>query len=194
MIKIGLTGGIGSGKTTVASIFSSFGIPIYDSDLRAKYLMNHNDELIESIKELLGEDAYTGKQLNKEYVSSQVFTNPEVLQQLNQLVHPKVAQDFNNWCHEHKNEPFVIKEAAILIESKAYLSLDIIIVVNAPLVVRINRVMQRDNAELEAVRARMNNQISESERNSYADYIINNDGKSSLIEQVKKVIEELKNT
>jgi dephospho-CoA kinase len=193
MIKIGLTGGIGSGKTTVASIFSSFGIPIYDSDKRAKYLMNHNDELINSIKELLGEEAYTGKQLNKEYVSSQVFTNPTLLQQLNHLVHPKVAQDFNNWCNEHKNEPFVLKEAAILIESNAHKTLDKVIVVNAPLVVRVNRVMKRDNTDLESVKTRIDNQMSEKERNSYADYIINNDGKTSLIMQVRKVIEELRN-
>lgn len=191
MLKIGLTGGIGSGKTTVATIFNSFGIPIYNSDIRAKYIMNHNAELINSIKTLLGEEAYKDKILNRTYVSKKVFTNPKLLQQLNELVHPKVAQDFKNWCHEHKNHHFVIKEAAILIESNAYKSLDKIIVVNAPLVVRINRVMKRDNTDLESVKTRIENQMGENERNSYANFIINNDGKASLIHQVKKIIEEL---
>ncbi len=192
MLKIGLTGGIGSGKTTVASIFNSFGIPIYNSDIQAKYIMNHDVELIESIQHLLGEEAYLDGEINRPYISRKVFSTPALLQQLNQLVHPKVAEDFNNWCKDNNQSPFIIKEAAILIESKAYLSLDKIVVVNAPEETRIERVMQRDNAVLEAVKARIKNQISEEERNQYADFIINNDGKTSLIVQVKAIIEKLK--
>lgn len=193
MIKIGLTGGIGSGKTTVATIFNSFGIPIYNSDVRAKYIMNNNTELINSIKELIGEESYLDNKLNKSYISNKVFNDKKLLQQLNDLVHPKVAEDFNNWCNEHKNYPFVIKEAAILIESKAYISLDKIVVVNAPVDIRINRVMQRDDSDLEAVKSRLNNQMTEEERNKYADFMINNDGQKSLIFQVKKIIKSLKN-
>ena len=192
MLKIGLTGGIGSGKTTVATIFNSFGIPIYNSDVRAKYIMIYNIELISSIKKLLGEEAYLKKELNKPYISKKIFTTPILLQQLNELVHPKVAEDFEEWCKRQKNHAFVIKEAAILIESKAYLSLDKIIVVNAPTSVRIQRVLRRDNSTLDAVEARIKNQITENERNQYADFIINNDGEASLILQVKKVIEKLK--
>lgn len=191
MLKIGLTGGIGSGKTTVATIFNSFGIPIYNSDVRAKYIMNSNIELIHSIKKLLGEESYIDGQLNRPYISKKVFTTPSLLQQLNNLVHPKVAKDFDEWCFKHRNESFVIKEAAILIESKAYLSLDKVIVVNAPKDIRIQRVLKRDNSNLDAVKARINNQIIEEERNKYADFVINNDGEASLILQVKKIIKEL---
>ncbi len=191
MLKIGLTGGIGSGKTTIATIFNSFGIPIYNSDVRAKHIMNSNIELINSIKKLLGEESYIEEQLNRAYISKKVFTTPSLLQQLNNLVHPKVAKDFDEWCFKHRNEPFVIKEAAILIESKAYLSLDKIIVVNAPKDIRIQRVLKRDNSNLDAVKARINNQITEKERNKYADFVINNDGETSLILQVKSIIEAL---
>lgn len=192
MLKIGLTGGIGSGKTTVATIFNSFGIPIYNSDERAKLLMNSNIELINSIKKLLGEEAYLENKLNRAYISQKVFTTPALLQQLNELVHPKVAEDFEIWCIENKDTPFVIKEAAILIESKAYLTLDKIIVVNAPKNIRIQRVLERDNTNIEAVEARIENQITEEERNNFADFVITNDGKSSLIKQVNNIIEELK--
>ncbi|MCT4580974.1 MAG: dephospho-CoA kinase [Flavobacteriales bacterium] len=192
MLKIGLTGGIGSGKTTVASIFNSFGIPIYNSDIRAKYIMNHDVELIKAIQHLLGDEAYLNGKINRPYISKKVFSTPALLQQLNQLVHPKVAEDFDHWCNENSHAPFIIKEAAILIESKAYLSLDKIIVVNAPEAIRITRVMQRDHTPLEAVKARIKNQISEEERNQYADFIVNNDGKTALIKQVKAIIKALK--
>lgn len=191
MLKIGLTGGIGSGKTTVATIFNSFGVPIYNSDVRAKYIMNSNIELIDSIKKLLGEESYIDGQLNRSYISKKVFTAPSLLQQLNKLVHPKVAKDFNEWCSKYNDEPFVIKEAAILIESKAYLTLDKVIVVNAPKDIRIQRILKRDNSNLDAVKARINNQITEEERNKYSDFVINNGGEASLILQVKKVIKEL---
>jgi dephospho-CoA kinase len=191
MLKIGLTGGIGSGKTTVATIFNSFGIPIYNSDVRAKDIMNTNIELINSIKKLLGKEAYLDNKLNRNFISKIVFSTPSILQKLNELVHPKVAEDFESWCFLNREKPFAIKEAAILIESKAYLSLDKIIVVNAPTAIRIQRVLSRDSSNLEAVKARINNQITEEERNKYADFIINNDGDTSLILQVKKIIEQL---
>lgn len=192
MLKIGLTGGIGSGKTTVASIFNSFGIPIYNSDMRAKHIMNNDIELRKEIQQLLGDEAYINGEINRSYISKKIFSSPALLQQLNKLVHPKVAEDFSIWCKKHKKAPFIIKEAAILIESKAHLSLDKIIVVNAPIKTRIERVMSRDDANLEAVKARINNQISEEERNKYADFSINNDGNSSLIIQIKTIIEKLK--
>ncbi len=193
MIKIGLTGGIGSGKTTVANIFLQFGIPIYNSDKRAKVLMIENKELVKEIKGLLGDNAYTKEQqLNRSYISEKVFKDKTLLKALNQLVHPKVGEDFKIWCNKHKFAEIIIKEAAILIESGAFKTLNKIVVVNAPEEVRINRVLNRDNSNLEAVKNRIQHQISEAERNSYADFIINNDGKNSLINQVKEIISKLK--
>ncbi len=192
MLKIGLTGGIGSGKTTVASVFSSFGIPVYNSDIRAKWVMHNNTELIVSIKNLLGENAYLNGELNKVYISEKIFNSKDLLQQMNALVHPKVAEDFKLWCLENSKASFVIKESAILIESQAYKSIDKIIVVNAPLAIRIKRVALRDNITEDAIQARINNQISENERNKFADYIIHNNSQDSLILQVKEIISELK--
>jgi len=189
---VGLTGGIGSGKTTVANIFNALGIPIYNSDVRAKHIMNNDEELILSIKKLLGNEAYKNKILNKEFVAQKIFKSKKILQQLNQLVHPKVAQDFETWVKQHQNAPFVIKESAILIESKAYKNVDKIIVINAPLELRVQRVMQRDNTSKEAVQARIANQMSEAERNKYADFIIQNDGKHALTAQVKNIFLALK--
>ena len=191
MLIIGLTGGIGSGKTTVASVFSSFGIPIYNSDVRAKHIMNTNADLIISIKELLGNEAYKNGLINKPYISNAIFNSKQLLAKINALVHPKVAEDFTSWSKEHSKFSFVIKESAILIESKAYKSVDKIIVVNAPVALRIKRVALRDNADEAAIKARMSNQINDNERNQYADYIINNNSEDSLILQVQKIIKKI---
>ena len=181
---IGLTGGIGSGKTTVAKIFKSLGIPVYNSDERAKFLMNHSTELITNIKKELGEASYKNERINREYIASVIFNDKTKLQTINSLVHPVVAKDFEQWTNQQTTAPYVIKEAAILIESGSYKYVDKIIVVTAPIEVRVKRVLQRDNTTKEEVQARLNNQISEKERQSYADYIVKNDGEHSLIKQV----------
>lgn len=190
MIKIGLTGGIGSGKTTVAKIFESFGIPIYNSDDRAKYLMNNDVKLKQSIIELFGQEAYLDQALNRSFIASEVFTNPDKLKQLNQLVHPVVGKDFKNWCAKQKGS-IIIKEAAILIESGAHKGLDKIVVVTAPESIRIKRVVNRDKVTEQHVRDRMKNQLTEKQRLEYADFIIDNGGGKSLIPQVQEIVKKL---
>ena len=190
MLKVGLTGGIGSGKTTVAKIFYSLGIPVYNSDERAKYLMENDPSLRVAIIEYFGEESYRSEGLNRLYLSKEVFSDKSKLQKLNSLVHPVVGNDFAVWC-KNQSAPFVVKEAAILIESGGYKGLDKIIIITASENTRMDRVMDRDNVKASEVRDRINNQMSNNERLKYADFIINNDGKEMLIPQVKQVFNRL---
>ena len=190
MLKVGLTGGIGSGKTTVAEIFYSLGIPVYNSDERAKYLMENDPSLRGAIIEYFGEESYRSEGLNRLYLSKEVFSDKSKLQKLNSLVHPVVGNDFAAWCKD-QSAPFVVKEAAILIESGGYKGLDKIIIITASENTRMDRVMDRDNAKASEVRNRINNQMADSERLEYADFIVNNDGKEMLIPQVKEVFNRL---
>ena len=190
MLKVGLTGGIGSGKTTVAEIFASFGIPVYNSDDRAKYLMESDASLRNAIIENFGEESYRSEGLNRLYLSQEVFSDKSKLKKLNSLVHPVVSDDFNAWCKE-QSAPFILKEAAILIESGAYKGLDKIIVVTASENTRIDRVIARDKVKAGEVRHRMNNQMTDSARLEYADFVIDNDGKEMLISQVKEIFSSL---
>ena len=190
MLKVGLTGGIGSGKTTVAEIFYSFGIPVYNSDERAKYLMENDPSLRVTIIEYFGEESYRSEGLNRLYLSKEVFSDKSKLQKLNSLVHPVVSKDFAGWC-KNQSAPFVVKEAAILIESGAYKGLDKIIIVTASENTRMDRVMDRDDVKASEVRDRINNQMVDSERLKYADFIIDNDGRQMLIPQVKEVFNRL---
>ena len=190
MLKVGLTGGIGSGKTTVSEIFYSLGIPVYNSDERAKYLMENDTSLRKDIIEYFGEESYRSEGLNRLYLSKEVFLDKSKLQKLNSLVHPVVGRDFAIWC-KNQSAPFVLKEAAILIESGAYIGLDKIIIITASENIRMDRVMDRDNVKASEVRDRINNQMDDSERLKYADFIIDNDGKQMLISQVKEVFQAL---
>jgi len=190
MLKVGLTGGIGSGKTTVSEVFHSLGIPVYNSDKRAKYLMENDPSLRVAIIQYFGEESYRSEGLNRLYLSEQVFSDKSKLQKLNSIVHPVVGNDFALWC-KNQSAPFVLKEAAILIESGAYKGLDKIIVVTASENVRMERVMERDGVKASEVRDRINNQMTDSERLQYADFIIDNDGIQMLISQVKEVFNKL---
>ena len=190
MLKVGLTGGIGSGKTTVSEVFHSLGIPVYNSDKRAKYLMENDPSLRVAIIQYFGEESYRSEVLNRLYLSEQVFSDKSKLQKLNSIVHPVVGNDFALWC-KNQSAPFVLKEAAILIESRAYKGLDKIIVVTASENVRMERVMERDGVKASEVRDRINNQMTDSERLQYADFIIDNDGIQMLIFQVKEVFNKL---
>lgn len=185
---IGLTGSIGSGKTTASAIFSSLGIPTFNSDEEAKNLMSHYQPLKNEIIKSFGSESYSqdGK-LNRAYLASQVFNNSHKLEQLNRLVHPEVATHFKNWIAKKSTSPYVLKEAAILFESNAYKGLDKIICVIAPKSIRMSRVMQRDNAELADVIARESNQWTASKKARNAHFIINNDGEHSLIQQVLNI-------
>jgi len=190
MLKVGLTGVIGSGKTTVSEVFHSLGIPVYNSDKRAKYLMENDPSLRVAIIQYFGEESYRSEGLNRLYLSEQVFSDKSKLQKLNSIVHPVVGNDFALWC-KNQSAPFVLKEAAILIESGAYKGLDKIIVVTASENVRMERVMERDGVKASEVRDRINNQMTDSERLQYADFIIDNDGIQMLISQVKEVFNKL---
>jgi len=186
MLKIGLTGGIGSGKTTVAKIFKQLGIPVYLSDDRAKALMLENESLRKSLIGLFGEQAYVDGVLNRAYLASIVFSNDEALAKLNELVHPILQKDFELWS-SHQQSPYIIKEAAILLESGANKGLDKVVLVEAPKELKISRVVQRDHVEYEDVLARMNKQWTDSQKREHSDYVISNDEKSSLLEQVLKL-------
>lgn len=193
MVKVGLTGGIGSGKTTVSNFLLDYGIPVYNSDSEGKTLMNTNLELKNNIVSIFGERVYDNGILNTNLLSSIVFNDSTKIEQLNNLVHPKVAQDFNQWVGKNNNKPILVKEAAILIESGAYLNMDKIILVVSEKSTRINRVSKRDNSDLESIEKRINLQLTDNEKIKYADYIIeNNSSLENLKLEVLKVVNKIK--
>ncbi len=186
MLKIGLTGGIGSGKSFVCNLFAQLGIPIYNSDERGKYLMANSHEVKEAILNLLGKEAYKDGALNRNHIASVVFNDPKLLNKLNNIVHPAVFKDFNHWCsiQEKENPAFILKEAAILFESGAYKKLDKIILITAPEHVRIERVMERDGISEDAVRNRIKNQTPTEDLIPLTDFIIRNDDKELILPQI----------
>lgn len=189
---IGLTGGIGSGKSLVSKYFESKGFPVYNSDDKAKEIMFSNSQLKSEIIELLGENSYVNNQLNRKFIASKVFSNKDLLQKLNQLVHPKVQHDFLDWTI-NQNANFCIKEAAILFESGAYKNCDLIILVTANDEIRIKRVMQRDNCSKEEVVSRMKTQWNEEDKKPLSNFIIyNNTTVENVYMQVDEIIEKLK--
>ena len=190
-ILVGLTGGIGSGKSTVAKIFNSLGVPIFNSDAVAKEIINHDVDVIKQIKAEFGE-IYDSKKLNAKKMAQIVFKDKKELEKLNSIIHPKVKEHFEHWINENSNSPILIKEAAILIESEAYKEMDKIILVIAPVEERIRRVMERDHVLSEQVGARLEVQLSDEEKQKYAQFIITNDGKELVIPQVLKVYNQLK--
>ena len=192
MLKVGLTGGIGSGKTTVSKILTSLGYPVFNSDQRAKWLMNNDESLKVAIAELFGQNSFIDKTLNSSFISNAVFNNPTLLQKLNKLVHPEVAKDFKIWIQKNKNFKILFKEAAILIESKAYLEMDKIILVTCPKEIRIKRILMRDSLDYKSVLKRIENQMSDIEKLKYAHYIIENNGnRDSLKNKVQNIIHSL---
>ena len=192
MLKVGITGGIGSGKSTVSRFFSELGVPVYDSDQRAKSLMQHDDSIIIKIKKEFGDDSYLNNILNRSHIAEIVFKNELKLKQLNAIVHPVVRTDFNNWLSQNSNARFVIKEAAIMIESGAYKDLDKLIVVNANREQKIKWIKKRDHLLLEDIENRIQNQLSDKIRNQYADFIIeNNSSKNELKQQVLSIYNKL---
>lgn len=192
MLKIGITGGIGSGKTTVCRIFASLGVPIYYADERAKWLMVNDTDLIRSIKELFGEEAYLPDgQLNRRHLSDLIFSEPQKREQMNALVHPAVWRDGEQWNAAFSDQPYTLKEAALIFESGGYRQLDKVIVVTAPEEIRIDRVVQRDQVDAAAVQARISAQMPESEKVARADFVINNDGRHFLIPQVLEIHQAL---
>ena len=192
MLKVGITGGIGSGKSTITSLFHDLGVPIYNSDERAKWLLSNDVDLMDQIKILFGQESYSNNKLNRAHIANVVFQDNDMLKELNAIVHPLVKIDFENWLLLQKNEPLVIKEAAILIESGAYKELDVLIVVLADKKTRIKRVINRDNVSKEEVEKRMETQISDSERLKFANFSVdNNTDQSNLKMQVGELYKQL---
>jgi dephospho-CoA kinase len=183
MLKIGLTGGIGSGKTTVAKIFELLGVPVYYADEAAKRIMNDDEELKRSIQKQFGEAAYKGGELDRAYLSSKVFQDPFQLEILNALVHPATLRDAARWMDRQKTA-YTIKEAALIFESNAAEQLDYVIGVYAPVSLRIKRTMERNGVTREEVVKRMNNQIDEQIKMKLCDFVIYNDEEQLVMPQV----------
>jgi len=190
MLRIGLTGGIGSGKSTVAQIFEVLGIPVYYADIEAKRLMNEDAELITSISKNFGEQAYTNNLLNRKYVSSIVFSDPAKLELLNSIVHPATKKDSEKWMNQ-QSTLYAIHEAALIFEAKVSDRLDYVIGVSSPKELRIKRAMQRDDVSYDEVVKRMNKQFDEETKISKCDFVLINDEKQLLIPQVVVLHEKL---
>jgi dephospho-CoA kinase len=190
MLKIGITGGIGSGKTTVAKVFEILGIPVFYADQVAKTLMHTDKLLIEALKEAFGDQVYSNGELNRTYLAAIVFDDERKLLTLNQLVHPAVLRAFNNWAAVQQNTPYVLKEAALLFESGSYKLCDKTILVVAPRELKIQRVMERDMIPEEHVLARMNKQFTEDQARLLADFVVINDQTQLLIPQVLHLHEQ----
>ena len=191
MKKIGLTGGIGSGKSYISTVFKKIGFPVFDADLNAKKCMHENKELRLAIINLFGSNIYNNGKLQTRELASIVFSDQIKLNALNQVVHPVVTEEFKNWC-KNQDSDFVIKEAAILFESNTYKDLDFIISVSAPIEIRVKRVVSRDGCTVNQVKERMRSQISDKERQKLADFLILNDGSSLLLPQIFEVIDRIK--
>lgn len=192
---IGITGGIGSGKTTVAKIFNILGIPVYSADDRAKWLMANDSDLKSQIISYFGRESYfEDGSLNRSYLASSVFNDEKKVSLINSLVHPAVKKDFEQWVLE-QDSPYVMKEAALLFESGSYKDLDKVINVSAPLKIRINRVILRDPQRSEnQINDIINKQMPDEEKNLKADYVIKNSDNRLLIPQVMQIHHELLNS
>ena len=190
MLKAGLTGGIGSGKSTVARIFELMGIPVYDADTAAKTIMNEDEALSASLIRHFGKEVYTGGTLNRAYLASVVFKDEKKLALLNALVHPAVIQAATQWMQQ-QSAPYVVKEAALIFESGSQEGLDLVIGVYAPTPLRIQRTMERDNISREAVLKRMSTQVNEELKMKLCDFVLYNDEQRLLIPQVIDLHERL---
>ena len=193
-VKIGITGGIGAGKSIVCKIFMSFNIPVYNADERARYLMNNDPRLISLIKKRFSEKAYVNGKVDSTFLSTMVFNDDSQLKSLNEMVHPAVFSDFETWLHQHRKYEIIIKEAALLFESGSYAELDKVILVYCPLETRINRIIMRDphrsRRDIEKIIER---QMPDPEKKKMADFLITNDDLNPVIPQVLDILEKIKN-
>lgn len=191
-MTIGLTGGIGSGKSTIAKVLESMGYPVFYSDQVAKDLMNSDESLQSEITAHFGEKSYVNGELNRAFLAEKIFTNPSDKAVLNELIHPRVRASFVNFAQSSEAK-LVFNEAAILFETGAYSNFDKTLLVTAPVETRIKRVMKRDNCSREDVLNRMNNQWSDERKIPLADFVVNNGDSDSVLSQVEVVVEALLN-
>lgn len=190
MKTVGLTGGIGSGKTTVAKMFQELGVPLYIADDRAKLLMNTSKVIRRKLIALFGEQSYVDNKLNRPFLASQIFENSDLLKQMNAIVHPKVGADFIRW-KKKQNTAYVLKEAAIIFENNMESQYDFIITVVADLDQRIARVMKRDTTTKEKVLAIVHNQLTDKEKAEQSDFVITNHDLEETKDQVLHIHQQL---
>ncbi len=187
---IGITGGIGSGKSVVSKILQLMGYPVYSSDQRAKEIMHEDQSLIAGLKELFGEEAYLDSNLNRPYIAAQIFRDDSKRTAMNNLVHPAVRADFQQWIKQ-QNAPVLFQESALLFETGSYKLFDGVILVSAPEEVRIQRIKERDQLTDEQVQARFNAQLSEEEKMKLTDLVIQNDGNHLLVPQILDLLKRI---
>ncbi|MEM0940580.1 MAG: dephospho-CoA kinase [Bacteroidota bacterium] len=189
---IGVTGGIGSGKSTVCKVFELLGHKVYYADDRGKWLMNHETSLKKRIRTLFGNNAYFKNRLNRKYIGELVFKSPDLLKKLNELVHPAVAIDLQKWISENNREKMLFDESALLFEVGSHKEMDLTILVTAPGEIRIQRVISRDNYRTEtSIKEIMNQQMRDEEKINLADFVIQNDNKQSVIKQIMNLYHDL---
>jgi dephospho-CoA kinase len=188
--KIGITGGIGTGKSTVSKILIALGYPVYFSDDRAKWLMENNQQLVADLTRLIGDETYIAGKLNRSFIAEKLFSNSQLKAKINQLVHPVVRHDFNVWA-DSQQAPLLFQESALLVETGAYQLFDALIVVTAPLEQRIKRIQKRDGISINEINMRLTNQLAESEKIAVADYVITNDDHQPIVFQTQKIVGEL---
>lgn len=191
MIKVGLTGGIGSGKTTVCSVFKQLGIPVYHADIQARLLSDTDTDIKTALTDLFGKNIYTQSGLDRKRLSGIIFFNSDLLQKVNAIIHPKVKEHFNHWMNEHTDMKYIIHEAAILFESGLNTFFNKIITVAAPEDIRIKRIMKREGVTEDYVRNIMKNQWPERRKKNLSDYVIVNDQKKLILPQILKIHHEL---
>lgn len=187
-IKIGITGGIGSGKSVVSRLLETMGIPVYIADTESKRLTNTDPFIRKDLSALLGEEVYEGAELNKPLLAAYLFGDAEHAAQINGIIHPRVKKDFRRWTEERSGLPWVGMESAILIESGFAAEVDVVVMVYAPLETRIERAMRRDSATRELVMKRIRSQMSDEEKRKQADFVIVNDNDTPLMPQVMELI------
>ena len=190
MKTIGLTGGIGSGKSTVSRLFETMGIPVYTADTESKKLINISPQIREQLMAKFGSQLYKNGEIDKAMLASLIFGNEENLRYANSVIHPVVFDDFRQWA-EQQTQSFAVIESAILFDSGFYKSVDVTVNVSAPLEMRIRRVEERDKFSRESIEARINSQMSEEERNRLSDYTIFNDERHALLPQVENLLNVL---
>lgn len=199
MIKVGITGGIGAGKSFVSNLLTQWEYPVFDSDSEAKKIMNNHPEVIQQIKNTFGEQAYINNQINRAYLALQIFNHPSSKSKLNSIVHPAVIKAFDKWCLEMDNPQsnkqevkIVFNEAAIFFETGRYKDFDFTVLVTAPKEVRIQRILKRDKTTTDDIKSRMDNQWSDAKKIPLASFIVNNDGEADLIPQLESILEQIK--
>lgn len=193
MIKLGVTGGIGSGKSVVCDVLRLHDIPVYDADLEAKNLNDTSPVIRKKLTESFGQDLYRNNKLDREKLAHLIFNNEENLRTANSIIHPELAKHFMEWAKQREQHPVVALDAAVLFEAGFQSVLDKTIIVLAPLEVRIERAVKRGNLTKEQITARANSQMSDKEKAELADFIIQNDGQHSLLEQVDKILQVVSN-